>query len=601
MLFLTGAWRVAPAAFDHAVLWLLTPLALAILVSGLDDLAIDAVWAFSWLRGKWKPEARMFPPGPRQLDAAPQRSIAILVPLWHEHEVIGRMLEHNLASIRYADYHFFAGVYPNDDLTRDAVQSVADRFLNVHIALCPHDGPTSKADCLNWLYQRLILHEELNGKYFDIVVTHDAEDMIHPEELRWINYYAARFDFIQTPVLALHTPFFALTHGVYCDEFAEYHTRDMAVRTMMGGFVPSSGVGTGYRREALEKLARSAANRIFEPEALTEDYENGLRLFRLGCSQTFVPLVHPHGTKDWVATREFFPQTWRSAMRQRTRWVMGIALQTWERHGWKGQPGEVYWLWRDRKGLLANPLSLLVNLVFVYGLATAIWRRTSPLSAALCWATFSIQCVRMLVRMGCVARVYGSLFALGAPVRAVCANALNAVATINAVGRYAMARLKKHPLKWLKTDHTYPNRAALLAHKRRLGEILVSSGAVLARTLKDALETQPAGVRLGEHLVASGQLSEDSLYDALSLQQGLPIGRVEPSMVPVQVARALPEQVIREWGVLPFRVGEGSLFVASAKLPTREMNASLRAFTALEIRFHLVTPTKFENLTAALL
>ena len=279
-------------------------------------------------------------------------------------------------------------------------------------------------------------------------------------------------------MLALRTPFFALTHGVYCDEFAEYHTRDMAVRPLLGGFVPSSGVGTGYRRDALDKLARSAANKIFEPEALTEDYENGLRLFRLGCSQTFVPLVHPYGSKEWVATREFFPQQWTAAMRQRTRWVMGIALQTWERHGWKGKPGEVYWLWRDRKGLIANPLSLLANLIFVYGLTTAIWHRVTPLAVELCWATVSIQCVRMAVRMACVARVYGVLFALGVPVRAVYANALNAAATFNAVGRYAVAKARKRPLKWLKTDHAYPNRATLLAHKRKLGDILVGSGAL---------------------------------------------------------------------------------------------------------------------------
>jgi adsorption protein B len=543
----------------------------------------------------------MFPPGPRQLESAPRRTIAILVPLWHEHEVIGRMLEHNLASVRYPDYHFFAGAYPNDELTQDAVRSVADRFPNVHLALCPHDGPTSKADCLNWVYQRLILHEEQTGTHFDIIVTHDAEDLIHPEELRWINYYAARFDFIQTPVLALHTPLFALTHGVYCDEFAEYHTRDMAVRPMLGGFVPSSGVGTGYRRDALDKLARSAANKIFEPEALTEDYENGLRLFRLGCSQTFVPLVHPVGSKDFVATREFFPQNWNSAMRQRTRWVMGIALQTWERHGWKGKPGEVYWLWRDRKGLIANPLSLLANLVFVYGLATAIWQRTTPLSVALCWATFSIQCIRIAVRMGCVARVYGFLFALGVPVRAVYANALNATATFNAVGRYTIARLQKRPLKWLKTEHTYPNRAALLSHKRKIGEILVASGALPANVLKDALESQRPGILLGEHLVASGQLSEQSLYEALSFQQGLPLGQIEAEGVPRHISRALPEHVVREWGVLPFRVAEGSLFLASAKLPTPEMNSTLRSFTALEIKFHLVTPAKFENLTASLL
>jgi adsorption protein B len=580
---------------------MLAPLALAILISGLDDLVIDAAWAFSWLRGKWKPEARMFPPGPRQLESAPQRTIAILVPLWHEHEVIARMLEHNLASIRYSDYHIFAGAYPNDELTQDAVRSVSDRFINVHLALCPHDGPTSKADCLNWIYQRIILHEEQTGTRFDIIVTHDAEDMIHPEELRWINYYAARFDFIQTPVLALHTPFFALIHGIYCDEFAEYHTRDMAVRPLLKGFVPSSGVGTGYRRDALDKLARSADNKIFEPEALTEDYENGLRLFRLGCSQTFVPLVHPVGTKDWVATREFFPQSWTSAMRQRTRWVMGIALQTWERHGWKGKPGEVYWLWRDRKGLLANPLSLLANLIFVYGLATRIWQRTTPLSIELCWATFTIQCVRMAVRMACVARVYGVLFALGVPVRAVYANALNATATFNAVGRYAIARWQNRPLKWLKTEHTYPNRAALLAHKRKLGEILVTAGALTARTLKDALESQQPGVLLGEHLVATGQLTADSLYEALSFQQGLPIGDVDPESVPRHVSHALPEHVIRKWGVLPFRVAEGSLFLASANLPSTAMNATLRSFTALELKFHLVTPAKFENLAASLL
>ncbi|HVO98489.1 MAG TPA: glycosyl transferase family protein [Bryobacteraceae bacterium] len=589
------------SSLDHAVLSILTPLAVAILLSGLDDLVIDAVWAFSWLRGVFKPAAKLFPPGPRQLDAAPQRAIAILVPLWNEYDVIARMLEHNLASIRYSGYHFFVGAYPNDQLTREAVQSVADRFSNVHLALCPHDGPTSKADCLNWIYQRLILHEEQTGQRFDIVVTHDAEDLIHPEELRWINFCAARFDFIQTPVLALRTPLLSLTHGVYCDEFAEYHTRDMAVRPMMGGFVPSSGVGTGYRRDALEKLARSAANRIFEPEALTEDYENGLRLFRLGCTQTFVPLVHPYGSKDFVATREFFPQKWTAAMRQRTRWVMGIALQTWERHGWCGTPAEVYWLWRDRKGLIANPLSLLANLVFVYGLATGIWRLLTPFSVELCWATFSIQCLRMAVRMGCVGRVYGPLFAFGVPVRAVYANTLNAAATFNAVARYAAAKAQGRPLKWLKTEHAYPNRAVLLAHKRKLGEILVGSGDVGASTMRAALESQPPGVPLGEHLVRRGYLSEDRLYQALSLQQGLPVGRVEPESVPASVARALPEHVVREWRVLPFKVAEGNLFLAGARLPSREMNSALRSFTALEIQFHLVTPTDFENLAAALL
>lgn len=257
---------------DHLVLAILAPLAAAILVSGLDDLVVDLAWTCTWLKSALRPAASLFPPGPRQLENAPRQRIAIFVPLWHEHQVIGQMLEHNLAAIRYPDYHFFAGCYPNDVETQEAVQTVAGRFPQVHLALCPHPGPTSKADCLNWVYQHLLLLEEKGGQLFDIVVIHDAEDLIHPEELRWINYYAARYDFVQTPVLALATPLRQLTHGVYCDEFAENHTRDMTVRPVLGGFIPSCGVGTGYRRDALERLARASSNRLFEPEALTEDY-----------------------------------------------------------------------------------------------------------------------------------------------------------------------------------------------------------------------------------------------------------------------------------------------------------------------------------------
>ena len=593
--------RVYPN-IDHLVLAILAPLAAAILISGLDDLVVDLAWAWTWLKSALRPAASLFPPGPRQLENAPRQRIAIFVPLWHEHQVIGRMLEHNLAAIRYPDYHFFAGCYPNDIETQDAVRSVADRFPQVHLALCPHPGPTSKADCLNWIYQHLLLHEENTGEAFDIVMLHDAEDLIHPEELRWINYYAARYDFVQTPVLALATPLRQLTHGVYCDEFAENHSRDMTVRPVLGGFVPSCGVGTGYRRDALERLARASSNRLFEPEALTEDYENGLRLFRLGCSQAFVPISKSSkGGHDFVVTREFFPATWNSALRQRTRWVTGIALQGWQRFGWSGKPGEIYWLWRDRKGLIANPLSLLANLVFAYGLATALWMRVSPGQAHLAEATLALQIVRIGVRMLCTGRMYGLVFALGVPVRAVYANALNTAATVQAVARYTWARVHGRPLKWLKTEHAYPARAALLAQKRKLGEILVSSGSVPAAELALALIERTPGMRLGEYLVGSRKLEMDALYRALSFQQGLPLAQIEPKTVPWQIAHALPEHAVRQWQVLPFRIAEQNLFVASPEAPGPKTAEALRAFTSLEIRFHLVTPAEFERLSNALL
>src|SRR6202035_5577453 len=101
-------------------------------------------------------------------------------------------------------------------------------------------------------------------------------------------------------------------------------------------------------------------------------------------SQAFVPISKSSiGGRDFVVTREVFSSTWNAALRQRTRWITGIALQGWQRFGWSGSPREIYWLWRDRKGLVSNPLSLAANLVFVYGLATALWMRVSPVQARL--------------------------------------------------------------------------------------------------------------------------------------------------------------------------------------------------------------------------
>ena len=70
-------------------------------------------------------------------------------------------------------------------------------------------------------------------------------------------------------------------------------------------------------------------------------------------------------------------------------------------------------------------------------------------------------------------------------------------------------------------------------------------------------------MRLGEYLVGSRKLEMEALYQALSFQQGLPLAQVEPETVPWPVAHALPEHAIRQWQVLPFRIAEQNLFVAS--------------------------------------
>jgi adsorption protein B len=582
----------------------LFPLALWILASGIDDLFIVAAWLFGSARGGSDWEAA-------RESAGPERRIAIFVPLWQEAGVIAKMLEHNIAALRYMSYDFFVGTYPNDPETQEAVQSVAARVRNIHLCVCPHDGPTSKADCLNWIYQHMLLMEERTGARFEVIVTHDAEDVIHPDELSWFHRLMDRYAMIQTPVLPLATPARDWVHSLYCDDFAEAHSKDLPVRGRLGGFIPSAGVGTAYRREAIERLAESDANRVFEPECLTEDYENGMRLNLLGERQLFLPVRIEGGMP--LATREYFPRTFRGALRQRTRWVIGIALQGWHRHGWGRDWRQWYWLWRDRKGLLGSPLGLYANLLTFYGLLTylvALWTGArwevgeafaSPWAAALFWTTTALMSVQLAAKIVCTSRVYGWAFGVFAPVRLLLGNLLNSAATLNAILQFAHARVRGRPLVWVKTEHFYPSPAALHAHRRPLGEILVGAGYLTESRLAWALASKPHLMPLGEHLLRLGFLSEEHLVEALSLQSGMPAELIDVHEISPKVARTLPARLQREWKVIAVRVAGGQLHLASPDVPDDRVIEELRCHTRLSLRFFLVTHGNYRQLCERLL
>jgi adsorption protein B len=584
--------------FDHWILACLVPLAIWILASGLDDLFVSLVYLTGGKPFAWPKDV--------ELDRAPERRIAILVPLWHEHRVIGQMLDHNVAAIRYQDYDVFVGAYPNDEPTLRAVTEAAARHPRIHLVVCPHNGPTSKGDCLNWIYRGMEKHEAVHSVHFEVIITHDAEDLIHPESLRLINWYSPAYDMVQVPVLPLATGIGRLTHGLYCDEFAEYQSKDIPVRKRLGGFLPSNGVGTGFGRVALERLAATRQGRIFDPECLTEDYQNGFQLHAMGHTQIFVPLRFDR--PEPVATREYFPQRLRAAITQRSRWVTGIALQGWQKNGWRVPRKQLYWFWRDRKGLIGNLLTPVANAVFLYGIVkylsishtAGVWAGSQMPNWAtrLCSATLWISILQMAIRTRCCARIYGWRFAALVPVRMLWGNLVNSAATVIALWQFWTAHRQHSVPAWKKTEHVYPGQILAVAGRLRLGEVLVRMQCVSIADLEAALLSCPKGLRLGEHLISSQRLSEEHLYRALSSQTGIPLGVPEVHRL---ATRVLPAEAARRWKVMPYRVALGKLHVVTPDVPGEQLAKELAAYSDLEIRFRLVQPREFDAMTASYL
>src|SRR5690242_12831067 len=102
---------------DRCMAIILTVLTPWVIVTGIDDLFIALVAGIAAIRARRS--SRL--PDDAGLQAVPERRMAIFVCLWREHGVIRDMIEHNVRNIRYQNYDFFIGVYPNDTQTVAAV------------------------------------------------------------------------------------------------------------------------------------------------------------------------------------------------------------------------------------------------------------------------------------------------------------------------------------------------------------------------------------------------------------------------------------------------------------------------------------------------
>ena len=384
--------------------------------------------------------------------------IAILVPAWDESAVIASMLRATLDRLDYDHYRIFVGFYRNDPATKAAIASVGDpRIEAVEVTA---DGPTTKADCLNHLYDALVEYELTHECEAKAVVLHDAEDVVHRFELRIFDSLIGRAAVIQLPVLPLPDPHSRWISGHYCDEFAEAHIKELVVREAIGAAVPLAGVGCAIERRALTRLAAMQDGKPFAGASMTEDYEIGLRLGALGLKTMFVRIPTQPGERAIVASRGHFPATLGSAVRQKARWLGGIALAGWDRLGWSGGIGERWMRMRDRRGPLAAVLLLAAygaallwsQLWLAEALGAPIQARLSPGLIMLLTINGWLLAWRVLMRAAFTTAAYGLAEGLLSVPRVVVGNIIAMLAAARAVSLHLGGGAKR----WDKTRHIFP-------------------------------------------------------------------------------------------------------------------------------------------------
>jgi len=571
------------------------------LINGLDDLIFDSQFLFYLWKQRKQPHISV-----KDLRLVPEQWIALFVPAWQEGGVVNKMADYASRVVQYEKYDIFIGVYPNDPETNQCVDEICAKNPRIHKVMVPHPGPTSKADCLNWIYRAARLNEIPGVREYTVAALHDAEDIIHPLALKVYNYFVPKsYDMGQMPVFALELPVLKYWVGnTYVDDFAELHTKDMFIRQSIGGVVPSAGVGTAFSREVLDRLAAENSGDPFRVGNITEDYEIGIRIKRAGYRVGVMSypierivrrqrrdgsLGNPESVTEIVAIRENFPTKFATAVRQRSRWILGISFQTWEQTGWSGSWAMRYTLLRDRRAPLTHLLNMIGYMVLLFVVFRFAFNHTPwaadlyvpPLfeAGSALWK-IAILCTalllyRMVQKYISVAAIYNHKQALCSVPRLIFGNFINFFATWHAARMYFVHKFFGKPIVWLKTAHVFPGEAELSEYKRSIEDLLVAEGLVTRDQIMRALETQQ-GVSVPVALLRLGLLNEIQFTDIWSKYSRLPAISITPAAVAGDWLKKFPETQSLALEALPVLRPSGVVFLAQREPLTDAQLAGLR-------------------------
>lgn len=535
---------------NHIMWYALIIAAIIFCASSLDDCFFDLIYWLNRFKKSFSKnkEKKIYY---HELAMLPEKKIAVLIPCWNEEDVIRDMLINNLSQIDYKNYDVFIGIYLNDPATRAEIEKVQVDYTNLFYVVNTKEGPTTKADNLDSIYDYICERElEKNIKY-DIYVLQDAEDIIHPLAFKLYNYAIDQYDMIQTPVFPLEVPHHSFTHWIYNDEFAEMHMNGMLVRGYIHGLVPSAGVGTAFSRKAIEILTQENLENVpFSKKSVTEDYDAALRLQKLGIKSTFFPFSITRIVKKrtWfglgplvlkekqqiIATRALFPTNYFAAIKQRTRWVYGITLQAWTDIGWPGTAAIRYTLFHDRKSILTHFFNGFAYFILIYWIISYLThgfydyhlKTLSDYFDENPWVYFLIiiSTLFMLERIANRAiftgHIYGFWAAMLSIPRIIYANVLNIHTSYAAMRTFLFPSRRK----WIKTSHTFPSEEQMAMYRRKIGDIMLDEGLISPKQLKNVMtEQSKTKDKIGEILLNYGYVNLKRLTELLAQQNHLDI------------------------------------------------------------------------------
>jgi bacteriophage N4 adsorption protein B len=352
-------------------------------------------------------------------------------------------------------------------------------------------------------------------------------------------------------------------------------------------------VGCAFSRRAIELIASLSHNELFNIDSLTEDYDIGIRLQPYGLKQIFVRQAIERITykkslfrrklrkvkiREYIAIRENFPSSFRAAKRQKSRWIVGICLQAWASLGWPGPWSTKYMLYRDRKGLVNNAITLLGY--YVLGVIGLYWLSVWLLPGAynypavvtpgsliwyIIWVDTALMSARLCTRCYCIYRFYNLRQALLSFPRFFWGNVINFFAVSRAMYLYVKYLLTGKLIAWDKTSHVYPSDNELKALRRKIGDLLLDRRLITVAQLDEALLRQKQDPQpLGTILADMGLVTEEDLINVLGAQLFLPVRNVDPYEVPLELLAKVPQEDAYQSRIFPVETNRaGRLLLAT--------------------------------------